>query len=164
MPKRSAGLLLYRQPVSEPLELLLVHPGGPFWAKRDLGAWSIPKGEYLPPEDPLAAACREFQEETGAPAPEAARAEPLGDAVQAAGKVVTAFAVPGDLDVAAIRSNTFRMEWPPRSGQWRDVPEIDRGGWFQPDEARRRIIPGQAVFVDRLLDLVRAAALSPSSG
>lgn len=164
MPKRSAGLLLYRGPKTDEVELLLVHPGGPFWARRDLGAWSIPKGEYLPGEDPLDAARREFHEETGSVAPDRTRAMPLGEVVQAAGKVVTAFAADGDLDVTDIRSNTFEMEWPPRSGQRRSFPEIDRAAWFQPDEACRRLVPAQVVLVRRLLEVLAAAALNPSSG
>lgn len=163
MPKRSAGLLLYRLPQGGEVELLLVHPGGPFWARRDLGAWSIPKGESLPGEDPLAAALREFAEETGAVPPDRARVSSLGEAVQAGGKVVTAFAAEGDCDVAAIRSNVFEMEWPPRSGQRRAFPEVDRAAWFRPAEACRRILPGQVVLVRRLVASLAASALSPSS-
>lgn len=163
MPKRSAGLLLYRLPEAGEVEILLVHPGGPLWARRDLGAWSIPKGEYSPGEDSLDAALREFQEETGFAPPDRWRAAPLGEVVQASGKVVTAFAAEGDLDVAALRSNTFAMEWPPRSGQRRSFPEIDRAGWFGPDEACRRILSAQAPLVGRLLEFLSGPALSPSS-
>jgi predicted NUDIX family NTP pyrophosphohydrolase len=145
--RRSAGILLYRRVPH--LELLLVHPGGPFWARKDLGAWSIPKGEYGEDEEPLAVARREVEEETGL------RLEgeflSLGDVVQAGGKMVTAFAHEGDFDLAALRSNTFEMEWPPRSGRRRSFPEIDRAGWFTPAEAQRRILAGQRPFIARLL-------------
>ena len=129
--------------------MFLVHPGGPFWAKKDEGAWSIPKGEYEAGEEPLAAAVREFEEETGS------RIEgeflPLEPVVLASGKQVVAWAVEGDLDAGAIRSNTFSMEWPPRSGRQRQFPEVDRAGWFTLDEARRRINPGQRPLIDQLL-------------
>ncbi len=134
------------------LELLLVHPGGPFWAKKDLGAWSIPKGEYAAGEDPLAVAQREFAEETGAQPLGDCRS--LGDVVQAGGKRVSAWAVAGDFDPAALVANTFELEWPPRSGRKRTFPEVDRAAWFSPDEARRKIIAGQRPFVDRLLTLL----------
>jgi predicted NUDIX family NTP pyrophosphohydrolase len=148
--RRSAGILLYRLTSGEP-EVLLVHPGGPFWASRDLGAWSIPKGEYGGEEDPRAAAAREFEEELGtAPAARDAMLE-LGDVTQRSGKVVTAFALEGDLDPARIRSNTFAMEWPPRSGRTEQFPEVDRAGWFAPAAAREKLVPAQAEFVDRLL-------------
>jgi predicted NUDIX family NTP pyrophosphohydrolase len=129
--------------------VLLVHPGGPFWAKKDLGAWSIPKGEYEEAEDPRACALREFQEELGAPPPDGDLAA-LGTARQAGGKVVTAWAAEGDIDPASMSSNTFSLEWPPRSGVMREFPEIDRAQWFPLAEARRRINPAQAVLVDRL--------------
>ena len=148
MPKRSAGILLYRWPNGEP-EVLLVHPGGPYWEKKDLGAWSIPKGEYDDAEDPRACALREFEEELGARPPEGELAA-LGTAKQSGGKVVTAWAVEGDLDPAGARSNTFTLEWPPRSGVMRDFPEVDRADWFPLDDARERINPAQAVFLDRL--------------
>jgi predicted NUDIX family NTP pyrophosphohydrolase len=148
MPKRSAGILLYRRPNGEP-EVLLVHPGGPYWEKKDLGAWSIPKGEYDDAEDPRACALREFEEELGARPPEGELAA-LGTAKQSGGKVVTAWAVEGDLDPAGARSNTFTLEWPPRSGVMREFPEVDRAGWFTLDDARERINPAQAVFLDRL--------------
>ncbi|MDB5591534.1 NUDIX domain-containing protein [Enterovirga sp.] len=151
MPKRSAGLLLYRHRPDGSPEFLLVHPGGPFWARRDLGSWSIPKGEYGPDEFPLAAARREFAEETGFPAPGPDGALALGDIVQAGGKLVTAFAFQGDLDPADLRSNTFTVEWPPGSGRLATYPEVDRAAWFTPDEARRRILPTQAVLIDRCL-------------
>jgi predicted NUDIX family NTP pyrophosphohydrolase len=149
---RSAGLLLFRQTGGE-LEVLLVHPGGPFWAKRDLGAWSIPKGEYSEDEEPLAAARREFAEELGTAAPEG-EALALGEIRQKSGKVVTAWAIAGDLDPEGITSNTFTMEWPPKSGRTREFPEVDRAQWFGLEEARERINPGQASLLDRLREAV----------
>jgi predicted NUDIX family NTP pyrophosphohydrolase len=146
--RRSAGILLYRD-AADGLEVLLVHPGGPFWAKKDLGAWSIPKGEYEDGEDPLACALREFEEENGT---RLVASEPveLGTIVQRGGKQVTAWALAGDLDVESVRSNTFTMQWPPRSGREAEFPEIDRAEWFGLDEARAKIIPAQAELVDRL--------------
>jgi predicted NUDIX family NTP pyrophosphohydrolase len=149
MARRSAGILLYRRR-GDGVEVLLVHPGGPLWARRDAGAWSIPKGEYTEGEDPLAAALREFEEETGQRPPEA-RMVALGEVRQRGGKVVSAWAAPGDLDPAAVTSNTFRMEWPPRSGRRRDFPEVDRAGWFDPATAREKLLAAQAGLVDRLL-------------
>ena len=154
MPKLSAGILLYRARQGA-VEVLLVHPGGPFWANKDLGAWTIPKGEYEPGEDPLAAALREFQEETGHEPPADGLVE-LGTIRQRGGKVLTAWAAAGDLDPATAVSNTFTMEWPPRSGVQREFPEIDRAGWFGPDTARAKLLGAQAELVDRLL-----AALDP---
>jgi predicted NUDIX family NTP pyrophosphohydrolase len=136
----------------EALEVLLVHPGGPFWAKRDDGAWSIPKGEYDDDEDPLDAAIREFGEELGSPPPSDPPPAPLGEIRQSGGKRVRAWAVEGDLDVEAIESGTFPMEWPPHSGKTQEFPEVDRAGWFDPEEARHRLLRGQAAFVDRLLE------------
>jgi predicted NUDIX family NTP pyrophosphohydrolase len=150
MPKRSAGLLMYRR--KEGLEVFLVHPGGPFWAKKDLGAWSIPKGEYEVDEEPLAAARREFEEETGIPA--TGNFIELGELRQPGGKVVSAWAFEGDFDANDLRSNTFEMEWPPRSGRKMEFPEVDRGSWYSVEEARRRLTPGQIIFVDRLLQKV----------
>lgn len=149
MPKLSAGLLLYRTLGLEP-ELLLVHPGGPFWARKDAGAWSIPKGEYLTGEDPRTAAAREFTEETGWPVPALPYLD-LGTAVQAGGKVVTAFAAAGDADPVTLRSNMVEIAWPPRSAERLSVPEVDRAGWFLPELARTKLLSGQRVFVDRLL-------------
>ena len=126
-----------------------MHPGGPYWAKKDLGAWSIPKGEYDDAEDPRACALREFEEELGS-APPSSELVALGTARQSGGKVVTAWAAEGDLDPAVARSNTFTLEWPPRSGVMREFPEVDRADWFTLDEARERINPAQAVFLDRL--------------
>jgi predicted NUDIX family NTP pyrophosphohydrolase len=150
MPKRSAGLVVYRrQGGGGGLELLLVHPGGPFWARKDLGAWSIPKGEYSDGEEPLAAARREFEEETGMAID--GSFHPLGELAQRGGKIVTAFAVEADFDPASFRSNVFEMEWPPRSGRRKSFPEIDRAQWFSPDEAARRILSSQVPFIPRLL-------------
>jgi predicted NUDIX family NTP pyrophosphohydrolase len=148
MPPRSAGLLPYRKKIEE-LEVLLVHPGGPFWTKRDDGAWTIAKGGIEPGEDPLAAAIREFQEETGFDAG-AATFLPLGEIRQAGGKIVTAWAFEADLDAQAIQSNLFSMEWPPRSGKMKDFPEVDRAEWFTLEQARRKILTSQIVFLDRL--------------
>jgi predicted NUDIX family NTP pyrophosphohydrolase len=147
--KRSAGLLMYRRR-DRGLEVFLVHPGGPFWAKKDLGAWSIPKGQYLDDEEPLAAAKREFEEETGF-VPQASFVE-LGDLKQPSGKIVTAWAFEGDCDARKLRSNTFNMEWPPRSGREIEVPEVDRGCWYSIEEARSRLLNGQRAFLDRLLE------------
>jgi predicted NUDIX family NTP pyrophosphohydrolase len=133
--------------------VLLVHPGGPLWSRRDLGAWSLPKGEYGSEEDPLAAARREFEEELGSPAPDGDPRE-LGEVRLKSGKRVVAWAVEGDLDASAARSNTFELEWPPRSGRRIEVPEVDRAEWFTAAEARRRLNPAQAAFVDRLEDLL----------
>ena len=149
MARRSAGLLLYRRRDGA-VELLLVHPGGPLWARRDAGAWSIPKGEVGEGEDPRAVALREFEEETGHPAPRGELVA-LGEVRQRGGKLVTAWAAAGDLDPAAITSNTFTLEWPPRSGRRREFPEVDRAGWFDPASARERLLPAQAELVDRLL-------------
>jgi predicted NUDIX family NTP pyrophosphohydrolase len=149
VPARSAGLLLHRVRDGA-REVLLVHPGGPFWARRDAGAWSIPKGECEEGEDPQACARREFEEELGVPAPEPADLTELGSIKQSGGKVVTAWAAAGDLDPAAIRSGTFELEWPPRSGRTQAFPEVDRAGWFSLDEAREKLVPAQAALLDRL--------------
>ena len=130
------------------LEVLLVHPGGPFWMKKDLGAWSIPKGEYEAGEEPLAAAAREFEEETGLVAK--GPYTPLRSITQQGGKVVQAWAFEGDCDVESLKSTTFSLEWPPRSGRRQEFPEVDRGGWFSLEEARRRILPAQAALLDEL--------------
>ena len=155
MAKRSAGLLLYRLKNGQP-EVLLVHPGGPYWAKKDDGAWSIPKGEYTEGEEPLAAARREFEEETGI-CPEG-EAIPLGTIRQPGGKLVTAFAMEGNLDAAAIRSNTFSMEWPPRSGRMQTFPEVDRAGWFGKEEAERKILRGQLPILRALWEHLSSAS------
>ncbi|HET7780146.1 MAG TPA: NUDIX domain-containing protein [Rudaea sp.] len=147
MPKRSAGVLLYKRSAGE-LLVLLAHPGGPFWQKRDLGAWTIPKGEFDSTEAPQAAARREFREELGIDAVGAL--EPLGEVQQNGGKRVIAFALEGDFDVAALRSNTFDVEWPPRSGRIVTFPEIDKVEWMTLATARKKILPAQAALLDRL--------------
>jgi predicted NUDIX family NTP pyrophosphohydrolase len=139
--------LIYKQTV-DGIRVLLVHPGGPFWSKRDLGAWSIPKGEYTDDEQPEAAARREFAEELGVELDQALR--PLGEVSQKGGKLVVAFAAEGDFDIAALRSNTFEMEWPPRSGRRQAFPEIDRAEWFALPVAQQKIIAGQRPLLDRL--------------
>jgi predicted NUDIX family NTP pyrophosphohydrolase len=153
MPKRSAGVLLFRRSAPH-LEVLLAHPGGPFWKNKDDGAWSIPKGEYGENEDPLAAAQREFAEETGLTL--SGDFIPLGEIRQPGGKMVTAFAVEGNADAASIRSNTFSMPWPPGSKQLQEFPEIDRAEWFPLEAARRKILKGQAEFLERLARHLRA--------
>jgi predicted NUDIX family NTP pyrophosphohydrolase len=149
MPKQSAGLLLYRIN-DQKLEVFLVHPGGPFWAKKDRGAWSIPKGEYSAGEEPLAAARREFQEETGF-AVEGDFIE-LGTIRQAGGKLVSAWAIEGDCDPAALTSSLAQIQWPPRSGKTIEFPEVDRGTWFPLSEARERILQSQTPLLDRLVE------------
>jgi predicted NUDIX family NTP pyrophosphohydrolase len=148
MPRRSAGIALYRRTGPE-LEVLLVHPGGPLWARRDAGVWSIPKGEYSDDEEPEAAARREFTEELGAPVP-AGELIDLGEVRQPGGKLVRAWAAAGDLDAGQVRSNTFALEWPPRSGRVREYPEVDRAGWFTLEQARERINSGQVPLLERL--------------
>ncbi len=148
--KRSAGILLHRR-AADGREVLLVHPGGPFWAKKDLGAWSIPKGEHDEGEDALSCALREFAEETGTALPPGELTD-LGTVRLRSGKVVQAWAAEGDLDAGAVRSNTFTLEWPPRSGRTREFPEVDRAAWFGLDEARERINPAQAAFIERLAE------------
>lgn len=159
MGRQSAGILLYRHrhggAGESGLELLLVHPGGPFWVHKDEGAWSIPKGEYEASEDPEACARREFCEETGLTL--AGPSLPLGEISQAGGKRVTAFAVCGEFDPAALRSNRFEMEWPPKNGQRQSFPEVDRAAWFPPALARRKINAGQIPFIDRLTAALTAS-------
>jgi predicted NUDIX family NTP pyrophosphohydrolase len=150
VPQQSAGILLYRR-AGDATQVLLVHPGGPFWARKDAGAWSIPKGEYDDGEDALACALREFEEETGT-ALEPAEPVELGSVKQRSGKVVTAWAAEDDLDAGSIRSNTFTIEWPPRSGTTAEFPEVDRAGWFGLEEAREKLNPAQVPFVDRLAE------------
>ena len=152
MPKKSAGLLMYRRRRGVP-EVLLVHPGGPFWQKKDAGSWSIPKGECMPGEDPLEAAKREFQEETSCKA--SGEFMPLTPRKQPSGKVITAWAFEGDCDASAIKSNTFFMEWPPRSGRQQAFPEVDRAGWFTLSAAREKIIKGQSGFLDELTQILK---------
>jgi predicted NUDIX family NTP pyrophosphohydrolase len=147
--KYSAGLLMYRRTQSEP-EVLLVHPGGPFWSNKDEGAWSIPKGLYEEDEPPLRAARREFEEETGC------RADgdfiELGNFKQAGGKIISAWATEGDFNTGSLRSNTFSIEWPPRSGRIETFPEVDRAEWFTPSVARKKILKGQIGIIDALLN------------
>jgi predicted NUDIX family NTP pyrophosphohydrolase len=152
MAKKSAGVLLFRFRGSA-AEVFLVHPGGPLWARKDDGAWSIPKGEFADEEDPLAAARREFEEETGVRL--SGEMIPLSPLRQPGGKVVHAWAVEGDLDPAGLRSNTFLLEWPPRSGRRAEFPEVDRGGWFSIEAAARKILIGQAGFLGQLRELLR---------
>lgn len=150
MAATSAGILLYRR-AGKALEVLLVHPGGPFWVKKDLGAWSIPKGEVEEGEEPRACALRELEEEMGASLDISIEAlVELGTVRQKSGKIVHCWAVEGDFDPATLSSNTFSIEWPPRSGVQREFPEVDRAEWFGPGEARRKINPAQAAFLDRL--------------
>jgi len=151
MARLSAGLLLYRRRRGV-LEVLLVHPGGPFWAGKEAGAWSIPKGECSPGEDPLAAARREFGEETGFTV--AGEFLPLTPLKQPSGKLIFAWAVAGDCDPGAIRSNTFTLEWPPRSGRRQEFPEVDRAGWFTLSTAREKISQGQAGFLEELRQIL----------
>jgi predicted NUDIX family NTP pyrophosphohydrolase len=146
--RKSAGLLLFRETAAG-LEVLLVHPGGPFWAKKDDGSWSIPKGEFADGEEPLDAAKREFEEEMGVPA--------VGDFIaleslkQPSGKLVFAWAVRSDFDPSGLKSNTFSMEWPPKSGRQQEFPEVDKAEWFSVEAARRKILKGQEPFLDQLL-------------
>ena len=150
---QSAGVLLYRTRDAR-LEVLLVHPGGPFWARRDEGAWSIPKGEFAVPEQPEVAARREWLEETGVVLD--VPLTPLPPVAQSRAKTVHAFAAEGDLDPARLRSNVFEMEWPPRSGRRQSFPEVDRAAWFALDEARTRIVAGQRPLLDALCALLDA--------
>ena len=148
MSEHSAGILLFRLRGREP-QVLVVHPGGPFWRNKDEGAWSLPKGEHGPEEDPRAAALREFTEETGADLGEPQLLD-LGRTTLRSGKVVTAYAVEGEFDEQQLRSDEFELTWPPKSGRTQRVPEVDRALWCDPDTARRKLNPAQAVFVDRL--------------
>jgi predicted NUDIX family NTP pyrophosphohydrolase len=148
MPKRSAGLLLFRR--STNLEIFLVHPGGPFWVRKDDGAWSLPKGEYSDPEDPLEAAKREFQEETGISVD--GDFLPLAELRQPGGKLITAWALEKDVDPTLIKSNLFSMEWPPKSGRAQQFPEVDRAAWFPISQARTKLLKGQLAFINRLMN------------
>ncbi|BBX75832.1 NUDIX domain-containing protein [Mycobacterium shinjukuense] len=161
MPKLSAGLLLYRFRDGA-VDVLIGHPGGPFWARKDDGAWSIPKGEYTDGDDPWAAARREFTEEIGLPVPDGPAID-IGSATQPSGKVVTVFAVRGDLDITEARSNTFELEWPKGSGTVRKFPEVDRVGWFPVARARVKLVTGQRVFLDRLMAHPAVAAMCASA-
>jgi predicted NUDIX family NTP pyrophosphohydrolase len=160
MTRTSAGILLYRWREGE-LEVFLVHPGGPFWARKNAGAWSIPTGEFAPDEDPLAAARREFAEETGLAVDGEFRA--LRPIRQAGGKVVHAFAIEGEVDPGAIRSNSFTIEWPPRSGRLRAFPEVDRAGWFALAEAQQKILKSQLGLLEQLA-LLRSRRSGPGTG
>jgi predicted NUDIX family NTP pyrophosphohydrolase len=151
MVARSAGLLLYRVSAEGVVEVLLAHPGGPFWARKDAGAWSIPKGEYEPHEDPLASAVREFREEVGLEVP-AGDPVLLGERRQPSGKWVRAWALAGDLDVTHATSNTFEIEWPRGSGTTREFPEVDRVEWMTMDQARAKLLKGQVPFLDALIE------------
>jgi len=153
MVKQSAGLLMYRKR-GQSIQVLLVHPGGPFWAKKDLGAWSMPKGEFAEDEDALKAARREFEEETGfLPTGNFMR---LGTIRQPSGKIIHAWAFEGDLDIRNIKSNTFLLEWPPQSGKQREFPEVDRADWFNVETAREKIAKGQIDFLDELLRVLES--------
>jgi predicted NUDIX family NTP pyrophosphohydrolase len=151
MAKKSAGVLLYRIR-GEEIEVFLVHPGGPFWARKDRGAWSIPKGEFPPGEDPFAAALREFTEETGFQV--SGRSYPLAPVRQRGGKIVYAWAIEGDVDAEAIRSNAFSLEWPLGSGRQKEFPEVDRAAWFTLAVAREKIVPGQVLLLDEVEQLL----------
>lgn len=153
MPKQAAGILLYRRRAGT-LQVLLAHPGGPLWARKDAAAWTLPKGQFTGDELPLDAARREFEEEMGS-AP-AGDFQPLGTVKQPSGKVIHAWAAESDFDVTTVRSNLFEMEWPPKSGQMGQFPEVDRAQWFSIDEARGKIIKGQSPFLERLLALLGA--------
>jgi predicted NUDIX family NTP pyrophosphohydrolase len=150
---RSAGVLLYRTGDAGALEVLIGHMGGPFWARKDAGGWSIPKGEAGPDEEPLDVARREFAEELGVPVP-ASEFVDLGELRVTSGKLLTVWAAEGDLDAGSTRSNTFTIEWPPRSGRMQEFPEIDRAAWFPVDQARQKLVKGQVPFLDRLLAAV----------
>jgi predicted NUDIX family NTP pyrophosphohydrolase len=161
MPKQSAGLLLYRKQ-GDKLEVLLVHPGGPLWVKKDLGAWSIPKGEF-DQEEPLLAAQREFHEEIGFPAPQGEYI-PLKPVRQKSGKIVHAWAVEGEVDAEHVHSNNFEMEWPPRSGKAQSFPEIDRAAWFSVEEARQKINPAQVGLIQELLEKFKSRTTPSVTG
>jgi predicted NUDIX family NTP pyrophosphohydrolase len=161
MPKLSAGVLLYRT-CDGVVEVLIAHPGGPFWARKDDGVWSIPKGEYTDSEDPWTVAQREFSEELGLSVPAGPRID-FGPLKQPSGKVVTAFAVQGDLDVTDTRSNTFELEWPKDSGRMQEFPEVDRVGWFPVSQARTKLLKGQRAFLDRLMAHPELAGLDEGS-
>jgi predicted NUDIX family NTP pyrophosphohydrolase len=158
---RSAGLLLYRTD-RDGVKVLLGHMGGPYWASKDARAWTIPKGEYGPDEDSLATARREFEEELGSPPPTTAAPCLLGEVRQSGGKMVTAWALEADFDISSAHSNTFELEWPPRSGRMQTFPEIDRVAWIDLDAAREKIVAGQAPFLDRLA--VECESRRPGTG
>ena len=151
MPKQAAGILLFRRGLTG-LEVLLAHPGGPLWTRKDYGAWTLPKGQFTGGEAPLDAAKREFEEEMGSKP--TGDFVPLGTVKQPSGKVIHAWAAESDFDARTVKSNLFSMEWPPRSGMTGEFPEVDRAGWFSIEEARHKILKGQAPFLDRLLALL----------
>jgi predicted NUDIX family NTP pyrophosphohydrolase len=153
MPKQAAGILLYRRGRTG-LEVLLAHPGGPLWTRKDYGAWTLPKGQFTDAEAPLDAAKREFEEEMGSKP--TGDFQPLGTIKQPSGKVIHAWAAESDFDAATVKSNLFSMEWPPRSGLMGEFPEVDRAGWFSIEEARHKILKGQQPFLDRLLALLNS--------
>jgi predicted NUDIX family NTP pyrophosphohydrolase len=153
VPKQAAGILLYRRGRTG-LEVLLAHPGGPLWARKDAGAWTMPKGQFTEGELPLDAAKREFEEEMGSAA--SGDFQPLGTIKQPSGKIIHAWAAESDFDASTVKSNLFSMEWPPKSGRMGEFPEVDRAGWFSIEEARYKIIKGQAPFLERLLALVNS--------
>lgn len=152
MPKQAAGILLYRRGRSG-LEVLLAHPGGPLWSRKDAGAWTLPKGQFTDGELPLDAAKREFHEEMGSPP--TGDFQPLGSIKQPSGKIIHAWAAESDFDAGTVKSNLFSMEWPPKSGRMAEFPEVDRAGWFSIEEARVKIIKGQAPFLERLLEITK---------
>jgi predicted NUDIX family NTP pyrophosphohydrolase len=163
VPKRSAGLLVYRVTPAQVVEVLIAHPGGPFWARKDAGAWSVPKGEYEDGDDALAAAFREFREEIGQAPPDAAPV-PLGELTQPGGKRVSVWAIEGDVDAAHAFSNTFEIEWPRGSGRVRAFPEVDRVEWVTAATARAKLLKGQVPFVDRLMHDLRLRRPGASEG
>ena len=150
--KKSAGILIYKK-LKDELQVLLVHPGGPFWKNKDAGAWSIPKGEFNADEEPLAAAKREFEEETGLAI--SGKFLPLTPVKQKSGKMIYAWAVENDIELSSVKSNLFEMEWPPRSGKTQSFPEIDKASWFTVNEAKKKIVPGQFSFIQELLQLLQ---------
>ena len=161
--KQSAGLLLYRRSGRGEIELLIAHPGGPLFARRDAGWWTVPKGEYEPGEEPLATAEREFAEELGQAPPDGERAD-LGEVQQASGKRVRVWAAEGDLDTGSVTSNQFEMEWPLKSGRVQHFPEVDRAEWVSPEIARERLNPAQVAFVDRLVELLATGGAGGADG
>ena len=150
--KKSAGILIYKK-LKDELQVLLVHPGGPFWKNKDAGAWSIPKGEFNDDEEPLAAAKREFEEETGLAI--SGKFLPLTPVKKKSGKMIYAWAVENDIELSSVKSNLFEMEWPPRSGKTQSFPEIDKASWFTVNEAKEKIVPGQFSFIQELLQLLQ---------
>lgn len=161
MPKQAAGILLFRRPSTslragkrEDVQVLLAHPGGPLWARKDDGAWTLPKGQFTDGEAPLDAAIREFEEEMGSKP--CGDFQPLGTLKQPSGKIIHAWAAESDFDVTTVKSNLFSLEWPPKSGRMGQFPEVDRAEWFPVDGARRKILKGQSPFLDRLLALLNS--------